>query len=102
MLFRFLATLFLLTACSVLGMRIEKHNLQAKRKISEQYQYLEELQEQRSQLFLQAQQLGAPPRLVQGSKTDETTMSPELIPSLPHAETEVIPPLLEWRLQNQE
>ena len=94
MFFRFLATLVILTTISVMGITLEKQNLAVKRAISVQHYKLHDLDEQRSQLFLTTQQLGAIPRLLR--EWDET----ELAYHRSAKKSSDAPlPLLEWRLR---
>lgn len=61
---RFLIALCLMTAVTLMGIAIEKNCLRLKRQISGQHAELQKLEERESQLVLQTQQLGAPPRLL--------------------------------------
>ncbi|QDT32465.1 hypothetical protein Mal48_17110 [Thalassoglobus polymorphus] len=95
MFFRFAATLAILTLISIMGIALEKQKLSLKRAISEQHYQLQALAEERSQLFLKTQQLGAPPRLLR-----EWNSSIELTENRSVKESsEATPPLLEWRLK---
>lgn len=94
MLFRFLASLILLTGISIIGITLEKQNLAMKREISLQHYELHHLQEQRSRLFLETQQLGAPPRLLREWKSSSHKYAQHETKS-----PEPATPLLEWRLQ---
>ncbi len=77
-----------------MGIALEKQKLSLKRSISAQHYQLHDLDEQRAQLFLKTQQLGAPPRLLR-----EWNSSTELTENRPLNESSETPPLLEWRLK---
>jgi len=94
MFFRFVATLVILTTISVMGITLEKQNLAVKRAISVQHYKLHDLDEQRSQLFLTTQQLGAIPRLLR--EWDETEFAYARSAKKP---ANAPLPLLEWRLR---
>ncbi len=94
MFFRFIATLVILTTISVLGITLEKQNLAVKRAISVQHYELHDIDEQRSQLFLTTQQLGAIPRLLR--EWDDTELA--YVQSANDSADAPLP-LLEWRLR---
>lgn len=96
MFFRFAATLAILTGISIYGMSLEKENLKLKRRISEQHYDLHGLDESRSRLYLQTQQLGAPPRLMRDWQSKHNYSARD--DSRP-ADRSSAPPLLQWRLQ---
>ena len=97
MLFRFLATLTILTGISIVGIALEKQNLTLKQKFSQQHYELHELEEQRCRLFLKTQQLGAPPRLFRDWNSEDFKLAKhrrdpgEVVP---------VPPVLEWQLRS--
>ncbi len=94
MFFRFTATLVILTTISVLGITLEKQNLAVRRAISVQHYKLHNLDEQRSQLFLTTQQLGAIPRLLREWESTEIAYGQSVKNS-----ADAPLPLLEWRLR---
>jgi len=65
MFFRFGAALVLVVIVSLLGIALEKRILSLKRTISLQHYRCEQLREQRAQLGVRSEQLGAPARLIQ-------------------------------------
>lgn len=98
MLFRFLATLTILTGISVVGIALEKQNLTLKQTLSQQHYELHELEEQRCQLFLKTQQLGAPPRLLRDWNSEDFSLSKH---SRNTGDVVPVPPVLEWQLRSE-
>jgi len=64
MFFRFACTIVILTAVSLIGIRLEKENLAIKREISDQHDELQQLNEERCRLMLEVQKLNAPSELI--------------------------------------
>lgn len=64
MFFRFACTIVILTAVSLIGIRLEKENLALKREVSEQHYELQQLNEDRCRLMLEVQKLNAPGELI--------------------------------------
>ena len=64
MFFRFGTAVVLVVIVSLLGIAIEKRMLSLKRTISLQHYRFEQLHDQRSQLRVRSEELGAPARLI--------------------------------------
>lgn len=95
MTFRFVAAIVLLVAISLLGIGIEKQNLELKRGISLQHYRLDQLLEQHARLRLRTQRLGAPALLFDRWERGELQLEE---PDRPLSGPRVAP-LLEWRVR---
>ena len=65
MFFRFGTALAIIFGISLVGIAIEKRNLELRREITLQSYRADQLEEQRVKLRLRAEQLGAPPNLAE-------------------------------------
>lgn len=80
MFFRFGAGLFLVVLISLLGIAIEKRNLDLRRDLSRQHYRMDVLRDEHARLRLKCQQLAAVDRLFQTVEQDGTKLAH---PSLP-------------------
>ena len=78
---------------SVVGISLEKRNLQLKRQISQQHDVIQKREDLRHRLYLKSQQMGAPPKLLHEFET--TTLRKAAPTSVQEANR-----LLEWRMQS--
>ncbi|MCA9039949.1 MAG: hypothetical protein KDA65_06315 [Planctomycetaceae bacterium] len=94
MFFRFGAAILLIVLICLIGIAIEKQNLDLRRDLSRQHAQSEELLEAHARLRLQTQQLGATSRLMREAPSNEEDFSDTEYIRL---ENNPRVPLLRWR-----
>ncbi len=80
MFFRFGAGLFLVVLISLLGIAIEKRNLDLRRDLSRQHYRMDVLRDEHARLRLKCQQLAAVDRLFQTVEQDGTQLTHPTLP----------------------
>ena len=83
MFFRFGSAIVLVVLISLIGTALEKRNLEVRREISRQHYREDVLLEQHAALRVQAQQLGAPARVIEALDPAELTAEPSSKPKAP-------------------
>ncbi|MHC4876912.1 MAG: hypothetical protein ACYTGL_10465 [Planctomycetota bacterium] len=85
MFFRFGAGLFLVVLVSLLGIAIEKRNLDLRRDLSRQHYRMDVLRDEHARLRLKCQQLAAVDRQIQLIDQEGAELSQPQVPDLPPA-----------------
>lgn len=99
MFFRFSFAVILVVLTSLLGIAVEKQNLEFRREISRQHYRMDVLKEQHSRLRVRSQDLSAIQRLVENvEKKDSLLKQPEKAPAKlpPDREPQSRAPFLFW------
>lgn len=94
MFFRFGSAVALVVLISVIGTALEKENLALRRRLSHQHYRTEVLLEENSRLRLEAQQIGAPARLIDSLERGDMHVRQ---PEQPVRTEPRKMPLLNWR-----
>lgn len=92
MFFRFTVAIVAIVLISLLGIAIEKRNLELRREISQQHYRTEELLETHARLRQQTQHLGATSRLMEATQNPEQQQELLHKSSKPHSL-----PLMRWQ-----
>jgi hypothetical protein len=94
MFFRFGSALVLVVLISLVGIGLEKRNLELRRAVSQQHYRMDALRDAQAQLRLQTQFLGAPVRMIDSLESGRLELTR---PEKPDRPDEQRMPLLHWR-----
>jgi hypothetical protein len=94
MYFRFGSALVLVVLVSVVGIALEKQNLELRRAVSRQHFRMDVLRDTHAELRLQTQQLGAPARVIEALESGSLSLKP---PEAARVDGPRQMPLLRWQ-----
>ena len=92
--FRFGSALALVVVISLLGIGLEKRNLQLRREVTRQHFRMEVLRDAHAGLRLKTQQLGAPARMIDALESGALQL---VQPAMPDSNGPRTMPLLRWQ-----